>query len=594
MKPAGETTSADPSRPRADRGRVRTRAAVALLLAAGACALLAGFIVFTGGVSLRLAGIPLRARSWERPALLAAVAALAALVMLRSQIRSWIRAVLLTLRPPGERQQRVLVGLAVASTAALSLAFGTYVAGGSDSFGYVSQARLFASGRLVETHPSHAAFTWPSVSATFAPLGYRPGAAPGTVAPTYPPGLPLLMAPLAAVDTRAAFLVVPLSAAIAVWLCWQLGVALREPLAGALGACLLAASPTFLYQAVQPMSDVPVTACWTAALLLARRHGTRSSVAAGLVAGLAILIRPNLAPLAAFVVLSAATAAPRGGLLRAGACGLALVPGITTLGAINWVRFGSPLTSGYGSVDYLFAIANIGPNLDRYPAWLTATHTPFIWVWLLAPWWLRNAPAEVRSLGWLCWGFSLAVIAAYLPYAVFNPDEWSYTRFLLPALPSVLVLGVAVTRMAARRMVRYPEAAAVLLVTMVIVAQGAQAVSRGAFELITVERRYPAVGTFVREELPADAIVIADQHSGSVRFYAGRPTLRWTLLDRASLDEAVNGLRRAGYTPFVVLDGHEVPWFHERFASSPAVLDRLTLVAMIEGTRIYGIRLELE
>ena len=75
--------------------------------------------------------------------------------------------------------------------------------------------------------------------------------------------------------------------------------ALGEPLAGALRALLLSVSPTFLYQAVQPMSDVPVDrllAGRAAARAPAARVGAGSAPA--LAASLAILIRPNLAPLA--------------------------------------------------------------------------------------------------------------------------------------------------------------------------------------------------------------------------------------------------------------------------------------------------------
>ena len=60
-------------------------------------------------------------------------------------------------------------------------------------------------------------------------------------------------------------------------------------------------------------------------------------------------------------------------------------------------------------------------------------HSPLIWLWLLAPLWFRRAPARTRTFGWITYGFAAAVFVAYLPYVYFRPDEWSYTRFLLPA-----------------------------------------------------------------------------------------------------------------------------------------------------------------
>ena len=67
----------------------------------------------------------------------------------------------------------------------------------------------------------------------------------------------------------AIFAVVPLMGLLAVWCTWLLGRRLAGPVAGASSALLLACSPTFLYQLVQPMSDVPAAALWTAALATA-------------------------------------------------------------------------------------------------------------------------------------------------------------------------------------------------------------------------------------------------------------------------------------------------------------------------------------
>src|SRR6187431_955876 len=54
--------------------------------------------------------------------------------------------------------------------------------------------------------------------------------------------------------------------------------------------------------------------------------------------------------------------------------------------AINAARYGSPLASGYGSTDVLFAWAHVAPNLARYPRWLLETHTPFVLLAAAGPW----------------------------------------------------------------------------------------------------------------------------------------------------------------------------------------------------------------
>src|SRR5438045_4061780 len=122
---------------------------------------------------------------------------------------------------------------------------------------------------------------WPLADWTFAPLGYRPAPTRGFIVPIYPPGLPLLMAVFQQMTDRdAVFYVVPLLGALAVWAAGRLGSILHGPLTRALAAMLLASSPTFLLQLVQPVSDVPATAWWTLALMLAvdgRRFATWAS-----------------------------------------------------------------------------------------------------------------------------------------------------------------------------------------------------------------------------------------------------------------------------------------------------------------------------
>jgi hypothetical protein len=338
------------------------------------------------------------------------------------------------------------------------------------------------------------------------------------------------------------------------------------------------------------MSDVPVTAFWIGALLLARRPASWSPIAAGAVVSVAILIRPNLAPLAVLVVAAGATASTGVDLRRALTCALGMIPGLLILGAIQNVRYGSAFASGYGSISEMFAWSNVGQNLARYPRWLTATHTPFVWLWVLSPIWFIRAPTHQRTFGSICYAFVLAVFAAYLPYSYFRPEEWFYTRFLLPAIPVMLVLSTVVVFDLARRVAPvYGSWAAIAVILAVAGVFADRSVSVGTFALRAAERKYPAVGEFVRDRLPDSAFVMAMQHSGSIRYYSGRHTLRWDLLDRASLARAVSSLRAAGYSPFAVLDREEDSEFRTRFGtSSSEALDRMIVVGRIGETVVYA------
>lgn len=567
------------------------RRGVSLLLLGLVAALFAGFVAITGGIDTRIAGIAVRSRSWERPATIALALTAAGLFFVRHAL-AWLPA----------RLFRTLPAIVVLWGGAASLVFGSYAAGGADSFGYISQAELLAHGRLTDAVPSHPAFNWPDVPYTLTPLAFTRGPDPTRLVPVYPPGLPMMMAPFARIHPAAVFLVVPLCAALTLWCCLRLGRELDDPEAGLLGALLLSTSPTFLLQAVQPMSDVPVTACWLAALLLARRARTGAAALSGVVASLAVLVRPNLAPLVVFVVLASATAGDDDGplasrlstrgLRRALLCAAAMVPGLVVLGIIQNARYGSPLGSGYGSFHDLFALSNIRPNLSRYPRWLTLAHSPFIWLWPLAPVWFLRSTRRTRRFGWIAYGFTGAVVAAYLPYVYFRPEEWSYTRFLLPALPFMMLFGAGVLLFAARRWM--PRSAVPVAAVAALALAGwmlSTSEGLGVFRMREAERKYPQVGTFVRDRLPRSALVLASQHSGSVRYYSHRPTLRWDVLDRASLDRALSSMRNAGYDPFLVVDTGEDDAFRERFAATgQRALLGLTPVVTIGNTTVYAFR----
>ena len=105
------------------------------------------------------------------------------------------------------------------------------------------------------------------------------------------------------------------------------------------------------------------------------------------------------------------------------------------------------------------------------------------------------------------------------------------------------------------------------------------------------ERKYPDVGTFVRDRLPRSAFVLAAQHSGSLRYYSHRPTLRWDVLDRESLDRALRSMRNAGYDPFLVVDTGEDEAFRRRFAGAgQRAVEDLAPLATIGNTTVYAFR----
>jgi hypothetical protein len=552
-------------------------------------------VAWSGGFTVRLGGVRMRSHSWLRPALVAVGGAAVLVYFARAQVTALVARASSALQ--SVRSATVLAAGAAAWAFMAGAAFGTFAIGGADSYGYVGQARLLAQGRLTDTVPVSPDYNWPDAAATFAPLGFTPGLTPGVIAPKYPPGLPLLMAPLTLMSERAVYFLVPCFAALLVWTTFRLGAAIGDPFAGALAALLLSISPTFLYQAVQPMSDVPAAACWLAAVLVASRATRASAAASGLIASVAVLIRPNLAPALA-IVLAVAVFSPdhphprnsRSRVHRAAAFTIALIPALIVLGWIQSVRYGSPAASGYGSVSDAFALGYVRENLARYPQWLTETHTWFIWMSLGAPLWIARRAAR-PLLAWAALALAGVVWASYLPYLYFHPEEWFYTRFLLPAIAVMLLFASACSIWLLQRTPVVIRAAAIVSLSVLLVVHGIRiARTRGAFDIRHQERKYPLAGAFVRDHLPPNAIVLAGQHSGSIRYYAGRATFRWDVLSPTRLDQALATFRAQGYQPFLVVDGGEYDDFKQRFdPTHQRASQRATLLAILGDARIYAL-----
>jgi hypothetical protein len=488
-----------------------------------------------------------------------------------------------------------LAAAALASVAVLcvGIRYGTFAAADNDPYGYVSEADAIDHGTLRLDQQFARAFDWPHAELTFCPPGWRPAAVRGYIVPIYPSGLPFVMASVQRIAGRLAiYYVVPVLGALTVWLTVLVGARVHNPLTGALAALLVASSPIFLYQLVQPVSDVAAAFWWLLVLTLAVRRTRAASAAAGLAASMAIVTRPNLVPLA--IVPAAFLASPRiwsvdrdgrGAIRCAADFALATVPGCLVVAALNQYLHGSPLESGYWQQSELFAWSHVVPNLARYPRWLLETQTPFIFVGLFAP-----AIAR-RDAIWLLWTFTIGVILSYLFYAPFGLEEWGYVRFLLPAFPPLLILSVAaiVDLLARTPMQRAGATIAVALVCgALVVWQGRQAIHRGAFTLQLAERRYVDVGTYIGRMMPSNAIFIAAAQSGSIRYYSNRLTVRFDLLEPHRLDYARLSLGAQGFHTYLALEEDEERQFRDRFGafSEIAALDWPPIVERSEPVRV--------
>ncbi|HWW88041.1 MAG TPA: glycosyltransferase family 39 protein, partial [Vicinamibacterales bacterium] len=344
----------------------------------------------------------------------------------------------------------------------IAIHWGSTVAGGSDSFGYVSQAGLFRQGRLTLQQPFVRESPWPLAEQTWTPLGFDPAWNDrASIVPQYPPGLSLLMAFFQlAFGYCGAFLVVPLAAAGTVGLTYALGYRLfGRPGVALWGALLVAASPVFLMQALQPMSDVPATAIWSLALYMLV---SERPLAAGLAIGTALTVRPNLIfvslPFLAWALAcdfsvgnqrtGRAERIPWTG--RFSRVALGMLPFIAGIAWLNNRLYGSPLLTGYGSVDSLYAWSYTATNFKQFSAWVAEAETPIVALALIYFLARRLVPqSRVRFVRALLGAFIVAVYVSYLFYVPFG--AWWFLRFLLPMWPAIMLLTALTADALARK-----------------------------------------------------------------------------------------------------------------------------------------------
>ena len=207
----------------------------------------------------------------------------------------------------------------------------------------------------------------------------------------------------------------------------------------------------------------------------------------------------------------------------------------------------------------LFSPRFFWANASLYSRWLIQSETPFI---LLAVAGLVLIRGRARLLV-LFVAFAAALYAGYAFYTPF--DNWTYLRFLLPAIPLLLLLCVvSVLYLSARLPTLFAKLT--LAACMLVFAAWRWDVT-GLKPPQPQERRFAAIGEYARDQLPRNAIVFSMIHSGSVRYYSGRPTLRWDLLPVEWLERSVLFLSARGYHPFLLIEEWERPQFVERFGS---------------------------
>ena len=412
--------------------------------------------------------------------------------------------------------------VAVAIVLIAAIAYGTmlfrhlsFAAGGADSSGYLNEARMMAARATSRPIALLRTLHLPSeYGFVLVPLGFLQSKIdPRAMVPLYPPGLPAHFAIAGAIAgwTHAPFFLPPIAAFACLGLMFvlarQFGLSQWESIAA---SAILAACPVFIFMSAQPMSDV-FALLWTLAAIVCALSGRRGlAIAAGAAFAISVCIRPsNL--LAAIPLAFAMRWRPsRLALAIAGA-----IPFAIALMAWNDTLFGNPIRTGYGEMSYMVSWAYPRERLPHYSYWLAAQLSPLVFPGGLLVGFDRRVEGWRRAV----------LIAWFLPFFVFYSfygayETWWYTRFLLPAIPP-LIIGFLL-------LIRKPRVLAVLVAAILALAiwqdRRLNPLSVGEEESI-----YPEI--VHRFNFPKDAIVLNGQFSGAFLYYTGRETVRWDQLD---------------------------------------------------------------
>jgi hypothetical protein len=500
---------------------------------------------YAGPLRFEIFGQALSIRTLSRPAIAAFILLAARLALVDAR---------LPLAAAAGALARVTSGALIAAGVIGWVTYRSQSCGGADSYGYVSAAERLLAGDLVHVEPLANVLPFANGIRAACPLGYVPSARVANASvPAYPLGLPGVMAVAIAFFGRAGpFLVstllgiVLLGASSATAFGWY-----RDRQSALLAPALLSVHPLVFTYAIQPMSDVPAAGALMVAVAALSREPTRPLIA-GAAAALTLLIRPALAPAAlalAIVPWSTERRRAPNATLRYVA---PVAAAIALLAWTQWHLHGGVLSSGYGEVAGLFSANTVIINARSYSYWGFLMLGP-VWIAAFAIGFVVSGRLPRLVLVTL----TLAVVVPYLFYRPY--DHWETLRFLLPVLVVATIVAAHGLLHVARRVAGQAGGALLASVAVVALAFGWMSwLSRhDVFAMPAHEARHRIVGELVGQTTPQGAVILALQHSGSVRYYAGRQTLNWERIPTGSFASAVNALRDRRLPVFLLLDSHD-------------------------------------
>jgi hypothetical protein len=396
----------------------------------------------------------------------------------------------------------------------------SYAAAGADTSGYLNLAKMLSGGRVsyvIEPIRMFGLTVNEELVRVFTPIGFtwgKPGS--GTMAPGYPPGLPIHLVVAAAIGgwDRAPYYVSPIAAIGCLFMMYLVGRSLG--LSSALsvgGAAILAALPQFLAHALQPVSDIVATFWSLVAIWCALESLRRPALA--FASGAAFAIGVWVRPTGIVLLIPLAIALRFRVSLIVRAC-VAAFPFAVGLMYYHLRTYGSVFTTGYGPISYVFSTTRLAECVRVFSRWL------FKFLPVVFPLGLLVA-LDKRVTGWHRALLPIWFSTFFVLYSFWAPyDEWWSLRFLLPGTPALILGAILLLRDLFARRVWIAYALIAVLVAVPLYWNRQYAV------LMTDEWEsiYPEVVHWAEPQLPPNAMIVSGSLSGAFFYYSGRFSAR--------------------------------------------------------------------
>jgi hypothetical protein len=223
------------------------------------------------------------------------------------------------------------------------------------------------------------------------------------------------------------------------------------------------------------------------------------------------------------------------------------VPGAIGLGLYNHHLYGSAFRTGYIDIFSSFGLEYLAPTAVHFGKWLALFLPAVVLILPLAA--IGHLPTRRREL--LGLGLVGGTTIGFYLLCAFSHDAWTYLRYILPALPPLILaalLGVeALARGPAIRWSRRFRPVVALVLTLWVVGNSWYW-TRNLYTLYVpgYERAYQEAVQQVRERAPANALILCCNTSGAIYYYTEMPTLLFDTLEPEEFARYSELVRQAG------------------------------------------------